>query len=92
MIKKNQKMILLHEDNAWYDDSLCENFSFEQKALQSEIDRLDATSKEVIHLTYYEDLSYHEIWTILNIPKNTVGTILFNAKRKLKYLPLFQSE
>ncbi len=90
LIKKNKHITALN-DNTIYDDHLCNNLDFEQQALQKEINKLEPIAKEIIHLTYYEELSYQEISEILSIPKNTVWTILFNTKKQLKYNPLFQS-
>lgn len=88
-IKKNNKTTILDEDMWNYNNVLEEaNFNFEQEKLQKAIAEFDPATREVIHLTYYEEKSYEEIWVILWIPKNTVWTLLFQAKNKLKRLHL----
>ena len=44
---------------------------------------LSPDHREVIHLTFYEGLSYGEIADILGIPPGTVKSRMFHAKRKL---------
>ena len=40
--------------------------------------------REILHLAFYEELSYQEISTLLDIPVNTVKTRVFYAKQQLK--------
>lgn len=40
--------------------------------------------REVIHLAFYQDLSYPEISYLLGIPKGTVKTRVFHAKRAMR--------
>lgn len=40
--------------------------------------------REILHLAFYEELSYQEIATLLDIPINTVKTRVFYAKQQLK--------
>lgn len=85
-IKKNKNLTRL-DDNGWhsYFDLLDNvNLTFEQKRVQEAIFTLDTTVREVVQLTYYEDKSYQEISEILSIPKNTIWTMLFQAKKKLE--------
>ncbi len=44
---------------------------------------LSADHREVVHLTFYEGLSYGEISEILGIPPGTVKSRMFHAKKKL---------
>lgn len=48
------------------------------------ITKLPSKYKEVILLFYYEDFSYDEVATILNIPKGTVQSRLARGREKLK--------
>ncbi len=88
-IKKNQKNTLLVDDNLHYNTVLEEaNFNFEQQQIQNIIKTMDTITREVVHLIIYEEKSYQEIADILKIPKNTVWTIYFQAKAKLKKIHL----
>ena len=40
--------------------------------------------REILHFAFYEELSYQEISTLLDIPINTVKTRVFYAKQQLK--------
>ncbi len=51
--------------------------------LRSLIDKLSARYKLMIELRYYEDLSYDEIASELNVPLGTVKAQLFRAKELL---------
>lgn len=48
------------------------------------IETLPSDQRECLHLTFYEDMSIHEIAEIQAIPGNTVKTRLFHARRKMK--------
>jgi len=85
-IKKNQNTTYINpKRDKWYDDTI-ENANIEisKEHIKNFISNLDHTSKEIFQLTYYEEKSYQEISEILKIPKNTVWTILFQIKNKLK--------
>ena len=45
---------------------------------------LSADHREIIHMAFYEELSYPEIANLLKIPVNTVKTRVFYAKQQLK--------
>ena len=84
-IKKNQKNTVLADDSLHYNTLLEEaNFNFEQQQIQNIIKTMDVMTRKVLHLLLYEEKSYQEISDILKIPKNTVWTIYFQAKAKLK--------
>ena len=46
--------------------------------------RLPAKEREVVRLFYLEGRSYEEISTALNIPVNSIGSVLSRAKKRLK--------
>lgn len=54
------------------------------KLIKNTIKELDDKYKNVIILKYYENLSYDEISDILEIPYNTVWTLINRAKKQLK--------
>ena len=54
------------------------------EAMQEALARLPDGQREVVHLAFYQDLSYGEIGKICKIPENTVKTRMFHAKRKLQ--------
>jgi RNA polymerase sigma factor (sigma-70 family) len=47
---------------------------------------LSPEQRAVVELTYYYELSYHEISAIVGCPVNTVKTRMFHARRRLKEL------
>jgi RNA polymerase sigma-70 factor (ECF subfamily) len=48
------------------------------------LSQLSDDHREVLHLAFYEDLSYQEIAELVGIPVNTVKTRVFYAKKALK--------
>lgn len=60
------------------------NLTFKQKLMQKYLNMLNSEEKDVVHLYYYEDKSYEEIAQIIGSNKNTVWTLLSQAKKKLQ--------
>lgn len=54
--------------------------------LRQAVGRLDALDREVLLLREFEELSYPEIATLLNLPLNTVRSRLFRARAALRDL------
>ncbi|MBO9671520.1 MAG: sigma-70 family RNA polymerase sigma factor [Sphingobium sp.] len=54
------------------------------KLLQRAIDDLSADHRAVVHLTYFQELSYRDIADIMGCPTDTVKTRMFHARRYLK--------
>ena len=54
------------------------------EAVRHCLEGLSAQHREVVHLAFYEDLSYQEIAKIAECPEGTVKTRIFHAKRALK--------
>jgi RNA polymerase sigma-70 factor (ECF subfamily) len=48
------------------------------------LDRLPADQREIVFLTFYENLSYKAIAGLLQIPEGTVKSRMYYAKRKLE--------
>jgi RNA polymerase sigma-70 factor, ECF subfamily len=48
------------------------------------LDRLSPEHREVIELTYYQELSVKEIAEIAGVPENTVKTRMFHARKRLR--------
>lgn len=46
--------------------------------------KLDSREAALLRLSYYEQMSYKEIATALNLPLNSVSPLLIRAKEKLK--------
>jgi RNA polymerase sigma-70 factor, ECF subfamily len=53
------------------------------KALRAALDKLSPEHREVIELSFFNDLSYKEVAEITNCPENTVKTRMFYAKKRL---------
>lgn len=50
------------------------------------VQKLDEIYRDIVILRYFEDRDYREISDILKIPKGTVATLLYRAKKKLRIL------
>lgn len=55
-----------------------------KEAIEKCLDQLDAKYREILVLSYFEELQYEEISDVLHIPVSTVGVRLLRAKEKLK--------
>ncbi len=60
--------------------------SFKQKLFEKLLTYLEPQQREILYLNYQEKKSYKEIGDIFWLPKNSVWTLLFNAKKKLNDL------
>lgn len=54
------------------------------ESLRQCLERLPDAQRTVVHLAFFEDLSYSEIARIVDIPVGTIKTRMFHAKRALK--------
>jgi len=52
--------------------------------LQQEIDHLPQHYRQIILLYHIDEMSYHDIGEILNLPEGTVKSYLFRARKQLK--------
>jgi len=55
-----------------------------QAAMKQALNELSADHREVMELTFYQELSYQEIAEIMQCPLSTVKTRMFYAKKKLQ--------
>lgn len=55
-----------------------------QDAVHAALAKLSDHHRQVVHLAFFEDLSYPEIAQILEIPPGTVKTRMFHAKKALQ--------
>lgn len=62
--------------------------SFKQQLFEKLLTYLDSSQREILYLAYQEQKSYQEIADILWTNKNSVWTLVFNAKKKLNELSL----
>lgn len=60
------------------------NTKFKQEIMMKYLSQLDEKFRNVLYLYYYECKSYDEISQIIWSNKNTVWTMIFNAKKELK--------
>lgn len=58
----------------------------ERQVFQRAFARLAPRDREILALRHYEDLSYKEIATALELPEGTVMSRLFHARRRLREL------
>lgn len=75
----DKKEIVLEENKL---ESIDKNFR--KQILQEVLSEIDEINRSVLLLYYYEYKSYEEISKILDIPKNTVWTLISRAKIKIK--------
>lgn len=54
-------------------------------AVRGALARLSDDHREVIHLAFYQDLSYPEISRLLGVPEGTVKTRVFHAKKAMRH-------
>ena len=57
-----------------------------QEALQTALAKLSADHRTVVDLTYFHEMGYREIATIMDCPVDTVKTRMFHARRHLRRL------
>jgi RNA polymerase sigma-70 factor (ECF subfamily) len=76
------------KETLWYVDQYKHELdsSFKQKLFEKLLTYLDAQQREILYLAYQEKKSYQEIADIIWITKNSVWTLIFNAKKKLNDL------
>jgi RNA polymerase sigma-70 factor (ECF subfamily) len=55
-----------------------------QSTMKDALQQLSPDHREVMELTFYQELSYQEIAEIMQCPVNTVKTRMFYAKKKLQ--------
>ncbi len=55
-----------------------------REALRGALKALSPIHREVLDLTFYQELSYEEIAAVVGCPANTVKTRVFHAKRRLR--------
>ncbi|NPA41533.1 MAG: sigma-70 family RNA polymerase sigma factor [Aquificae bacterium] len=86
ILRKRRKEFKTFELEDW--DSPVEDVEVPENVelLRRAIEMLSPAHREVIHLAFYEDMSYSEIAEVLGIPENTVKTRVFHAKKKLRDL------
>lgn len=60
------------------------NLTYKQELMVKYLEMLQPREKEIVHLYFYEDKSYEDIATILWTNKNTIWTMLLQAKKKLR--------
>jgi len=87
LIKKKSEVYAEQVDHIVdeYDVSFKKRFSasYEQWILAKYLAALPDKEREIVYLYYHEDKSYEEIATIVDSNKNTVWTLLSQAKKKI---------
>ncbi|SNZ12122.1 RNA polymerase sigma factor [Hydrogenobacter hydrogenophilus] len=78
---KEVKTVEIMEHDAVYENDPWEPEDVE--VLKKALERLSPAHREVLHLAFYEELSYEEISQVLGVPVGTVKTRVFYAKKKL---------
>jgi RNA polymerase sigma-70 factor (ECF subfamily) len=56
----------------------------EHEKVEHALESLDEKARELLHLRFYQGLSYKEISSVLGISENSVGSALIRAVKKLK--------
>jgi RNA polymerase sigma-70 factor (ECF subfamily) len=69
-----------HSTNEGFDISLAQDAAMVKHCM----DRLSDAHREVVHLTFFEDMSYPDIAEVVGCPPGTVKTRMMHAKKNLK--------
>ena len=75
-----------YEDYSDYTEKKWVNTEFKKKLLQKYLTEIDEKYRSVLYLSYYENKSYDEIAEIQQSNKNSIGTLVFQGKKKLEDL------
>lgn len=73
---------IIDPKDEWYKDNT--NLTYQQRLMQKYLSLLQPKEREIIHLFYYEEKSYEEIAKYLWSNKNTIWTMISQAKKKIK--------
>ncbi|MDD4291329.1 MAG: sigma-70 family RNA polymerase sigma factor [Clostridia bacterium] len=82
-IKSNSAYVGLSEIDAEALRSDTEEWFIDKTDIHMCLSKLDETSRSIVYLFYYEDLTVKQISKALSINENTVKTKLFRAREKL---------
>ena len=52
--------------------------------LRSCVDELAEMQREIVHLTFYSDMSYHDISNVMSCPVGTVKSRMYHARESIK--------
>lgn len=69
-----------HAANEGFDIALAQDATMVKHCM----DRLSEAHREVVHLTFFEDMSYPDIAKVVGCPPGTVKTRMMHAKKNLK--------
>jgi len=58
--------------------------NYKQDSLDDAMETLPAHYRTALLLKYHEDLSYEQIGEIMDLPKNTVGSLILRGKKELR--------
>lgn len=72
------------ELTTWEDPSDYTEIEYTKDQVKKALELLDPTSRSVVYMIYFEEKDYESIAQIIWSNKNTIWTILFRAKKKLK--------
>ena len=91
VLRKNKRELrrkeaYIHHNASTINDTTIHTNENLKVTLKMGIELLPQQSKIVLHLYYMEDLSIKQISEILDVPKGTVKSRLFNAREKLKVI------
>ncbi len=81
LTKKNSEAFLIKDDSPTPEDQIIIDQNLAQ--LLSYIKKLNTKQQEIIHLRYFQELSYKEIAENLNEPMSSVKVNLMRAKKNL---------
>lgn len=83
---KSENLYMNHEDSKDKKEKIRVNTKYKSELLQNYLGQLDEKYRSVLYLNYYENKSYDEIANIQESNKNTIGTLVFQWKKKLEDL------
>jgi len=78
----DEKLSLEKDKQVWQEEET--NRIYKQKLLGKYLSMLEEKYREAIYLYYYEEKDYNEIAELMWSSKNSIGTLVFQAKKRLK--------
>ncbi len=78
----DEKLDLERDKSIWQEEEL--DRDYKQRLLKKYLNMLEEKYREVIYLYYYEEKDYNEIAELMWSSKNSIWTLVFQAKKRLQ--------
>lgn len=84
LLRKNGKEITTSPDMLTVPSGGGLTGAVQRQRIEWALDQLSPEHREVVLMTFYEDLSYRDIASILGIPEGTVKSRMYHARKNLR--------